>query len=189
MFNLSNLKPKYKRKDRKRVGRGLGSGYGAYSGRGIKGQKSRTGGAIRPGFEGGRMPLIRLLPKRRGFHSPNFPDTTVNLAVIAKKFDAGALISPKILKLNGLIADLSAPVKVVGKTEVKIDKENITLEGINVERPSEIAPALQRALRAEESVVVDVLVHSDKIVLPIVPAGATNSEMRGEKISREYFSK
>ncbi|KKW22707.1 MAG: 50S ribosomal protein L15 [Parcubacteria group bacterium GW2011_GWA2_51_12] len=118
MFNLSNLKPKYKRKDRKRVGRGLGSGYGAYSGRGIKGQKSRTGGAIRPGFEGGRMPLIRLLPKRRGFHSPNFPDTTVNLAVIAKKFDAGALISPKILKLNGLIADLSAPVKVVGKTEL-----------------------------------------------------------------------
>src|SRR3989344_1487027 len=91
MFNLSNLKPKYKRKDRKRVGRGLGSGYGAYSGRGIKGQKSRTGGAIRPGFEGGRMPLIRLLPKRRGFHSPNFPDTTVNL---------------------------SAPVKVVGKTEL-----------------------------------------------------------------------
>jgi len=63
------------------------------------------------------------------------------------------------------------------------------LEGVNVERPSEIAPALQRALRAEESVVVDVLVHSDKIVLPIVPAGATNSEMRGEKISREYFSK
>lgn len=118
MFNLSNLKPKYKRRNRKRVGRGLGSGHGAYSGRGIKGQKSRSGGNIRPGFEGGRMPLIRLLPKRRGFRSPHFPAVTVNLTDIAKKFDTGTIISPKLLRQKGLVPDLSARVKIVGTAEL-----------------------------------------------------------------------
>ena len=66
-LTLSNLKPAQKRKARKRVGRGLGSGKGRYSGRGIKGQKSRAGShSMRPGFEGGQMPIYMRLPKQRG---------------------------------------------------------------------------------------------------------------------------
>src|SRR5580765_6048701 len=66
-LNLSNLKPAQARKDRKRVGRGLGSGKGRYSGRGIKGQKSRSGShMMRAGFEGGQMPLTMRIPKLRG---------------------------------------------------------------------------------------------------------------------------
>mgnify|MGYP001558114572 CR=1 FL=1 len=114
MFNLSNLKPKIKRQARKRVGRGLGSGHGAYSGRGIKGQKSRTGGSIPPGFEGGRMPLIRLLPKRRGFRSPHLRAATFSLRDIAKIFQGGATITPRILKEKGLLKSLAYPVKIVG---------------------------------------------------------------------------
>ena len=58
------------RKKRKRFGRGDGSGHGTYCGRGVKGQKSRSGGGVRPGFEGGQLPLIKRLPKKRGFINP-----------------------------------------------------------------------------------------------------------------------
>src|SRR5437870_12096181 len=69
-LNLSNLKPAQARKARKRVGRGLGSGKGRYSGRGIKGQKARSGShKMRPGFEGGQMPIYMRLGKRRGQYS------------------------------------------------------------------------------------------------------------------------
>ena len=69
-LNLSNLKPAQPRKDRKRVGRGLGSGKGRYSGRGLKGQKSRSGShKMRPGFEGGQTPLYMRLGKQRGPYS------------------------------------------------------------------------------------------------------------------------
>ena len=69
-LNLSSLKPAAPRKDRKRVGRGLGSGKGRYSGRGIKGQKSRSGSnKMRPGFEGGQMPIYMRLGKQRGPYS------------------------------------------------------------------------------------------------------------------------
>src|SRR4029450_5008807 len=66
-FNLSSIKPAQGRKDRKRVGRGMGSGKGRYSGRGIKGQKSRAGShKMRAGFEGGQMPIYMRIPKERG---------------------------------------------------------------------------------------------------------------------------
>ncbi|HJX76274.1 MAG TPA: uL15 family ribosomal protein, partial [Gaiella sp.] len=69
-MNLSNLKPAQPRKDRKRIGRGLGSGKGRYSGRGLKGQKSRSGShKMRPGFEGGQTPLYMRLGKQRGPYS------------------------------------------------------------------------------------------------------------------------
>lgn len=118
MLNLSNLKSKIKRKARKRVGRGLGSGRGAYSGRGIKGQKARTGGSIRPGFEGGRMPLIRQVPKRRGFKSIYAKSQTIDLQKLANAFPSGAEIAPKALFEAGLISALSAPVKILGKKEI-----------------------------------------------------------------------
>ncbi len=114
MLNLSNLKPKIRQKPRKRVGRGLGSGHGTYAGRGIKGQKARTGGSIRPGFEGGRMPLIRQLPKARGFKSIHSKRQIVSLQKVAKAFAEGSLVTPKALFSKGLIKVASPPVKILG---------------------------------------------------------------------------
>src|SRR5437870_8061987 len=100
-LNLSNLKPAQARKARKRVGRGLGSGKGRYSGRGIKGQKSRSGSnKMRPGFEGGQNPIYMRLGKQRGPYSkdamPMGPHRTstapVNVATLEERFDAGAEI-------------------------------------------------------------------------------------------------
>ena len=118
MLNLSNIKPKIRKKDRKRVGRGLGSGYGAFSGRGIKGQKARTGGNIGPGFEGGRMPLIRQMPKSRGFKSFYKKVQTVDLAVLAKIFENGATITADDLFKKGLVRNPALPIKVLGNTAI-----------------------------------------------------------------------
>ena len=118
MLTLSNLKPKIKKLPRVRRGRGLGSGRGAYSGRGIKGQKARTGGNIRPGFEGGRMPLIRQMPKRKGFHSPHPRSQIVSLGLVAKIFADGATVSPKTLTEKGLIQSNRQSVKIVDKNAI-----------------------------------------------------------------------
>lgn len=118
MLTLSNLKPKQKKKTRKRVGRGLGSGHGAYSGRGIKGQKARTGGSIPPGFEGGRMPLIRQLPKRRGFKSFWPKAQALDLGSLVQGFATGEIITPQSLRSRGLIADAKRPVKILGKSKI-----------------------------------------------------------------------
>lgn len=114
MLNLSNLKPKVKRQSRKRVGRGTGSGHGAYSGRGIKGQKARSGGRIRPGFEGGRMPIIRQMPKRRGFRSIHAKDQVVNLVDISRIFNQNEVVSPETLAQKGMIRDKTGGVKILG---------------------------------------------------------------------------
>src|SRR5205814_676033 len=106
-LNLSNHKPAQERKDRKRVGRGLGSGKGRYSGRGIKGQKSRAGShAMRAGFEGGQMPLYMRTAKLRGNTSadamPVGPFRTytqpVNLRDLEARFDVGEEVTPESLK-------------------------------------------------------------------------------------------
>ena len=111
-LNLSNLKPAQARKERKRIGRGLGSGKGRYSGRGIKGQKSRAGSHKLPaGFEGGQMPIDMRLGKLRGNYSadamPIGPFRTysqpVNLRDLEQRFDAGAEVTPEALKKAGLI--------------------------------------------------------------------------------------
>lgn len=115
MLNLSSLKPKVKRKSRRRVGRGTGSGHGAYSGRGIKGQKARTGGRIRPGFEGGRMPLIRQIPKSRGFRSIHPKVQVVGLGKIVERFPSDSQITPKKLADAGLVRYETLPVKVLGR--------------------------------------------------------------------------
>src|SRR5881628_358599 len=120
-LNLSNLQPAQARKDRKRIGRGLGSGKGRYSGRGLKGQKSRAGSHKMPaGFEGGQMPIDMRLGKLRGSTSadamPIGPFRTfsqpVNVAVLELRFDAGAEVTPETLKATGLIRKLSVDVKV-----------------------------------------------------------------------------
>jgi large subunit ribosomal protein L15 len=126
-LNLSNLKPAQARKDRKRVGRGLGSGKGRYSGRGIKGQKSRAGSHKMPaGFEGGQMPIDMRLGKLRGNTSadamPIGPFRTysqpVNLRDLEARFEAGADVTPEALKEAGLIDSLRKDVKVLGDGEL-----------------------------------------------------------------------
>ena len=126
-LNLSNLKPAQARKTRKRVGRGLGSGKGRYSGRGIKGQKSRAGSHKMPaGFEGGQMPIDMRVGKLRGntsadampigpFRTYNQP---VNVGALQERFDAGADVTLEALKEAGLIAKLSVDVKVLGEGEL-----------------------------------------------------------------------
>jgi large subunit ribosomal protein L15 len=126
-LSLSNLQPAQPRKTRKRVGRGLGSGKGRYSGRGIKGQKSRAGSHTMPaGFEGGQMPIDMRTGKLRGntsadampigpFRTYNQP---VNVSDLEARFEAGAEVTPEALKAVGLVRKLSVDVKVLGEGEL-----------------------------------------------------------------------
>jgi len=125
-LNLSNLAPAQPREDRKRVGRGPGSGKGRYSGRGIKGQKSRAGShKMRAGFEGGQMPIYMRIGKQRGPTSkdamPIGPFRTqtvpVNLRDLAR-FDEGAEVSPETLVEKGVIKNTKIDVKLLGVGEV-----------------------------------------------------------------------
>ena len=122
-LNLSSLKPASPRKNRKRIGRGLGSGKGRYSGRGIKGQKSRSGSnKMRPGFEGGQMPIYMRLGKQPGATSkdamPIGPHRTyaqgVNVGRLAERFEAGAEVTPEALKAARLIRSTRVDVKILG---------------------------------------------------------------------------
>ena len=126
-LNLSNLKPGHAKKAAKRVGRGLGSGKGRYSGRGIKGQKSRAGShKMRAGFEGGQMPLYMRVGKLRGNTSkdamPVGPFRTktyhVNLRDLEERFDDGAEVTPESLVEIGLVRNTRHDVKVLGGGEL-----------------------------------------------------------------------
>jgi large subunit ribosomal protein L15 len=102
----------------KRVGRGIGTGHSKTSTRGYKGQKSRSGTSIRPGFEGGQMPLHRRLPKR-GFHNPFRKEyAIVNLETLAA-LGAGAKVDPDSLKAKGIIRNLKDGLKVLGMGDLK----------------------------------------------------------------------
>lgn len=125
-LNLSNLKPAQARKNRKRVGRGLGSGKGRYSGRGIKGQKSRSGSKkMRPGFEGGQNPLYMRLAKQRGGSKDSMavgPHRTstvpLNVAALEDRFDAGAEVTLEALVEKGLIRNTRTDVKLLGQGDL-----------------------------------------------------------------------
>ncbi len=126
-MNLHSLSPNPgAKRPRRRVGRGLGSGSGKTAGRGSKGQNSRTGGGVRPGFEGGQMPLYMRVPKF-GFHNKFGRDyVTVNVGQLAV-FDAGAEVTPEVLDQRGMISlpkvggrHLGVPVgvKILGGGEI-----------------------------------------------------------------------
>ena len=109
--------PKGARKSRKRVGRGPGSGWGKTSGRGSKGQKSRSRGNVRPGYEGGQMPLQRRLPKR-GFTNIFKKDyALVNLRDLAR-FEKGAVVDEKALVEAGLVKGKRDGVKLLGQGKI-----------------------------------------------------------------------
>ena len=122
-MKLHELRPNEKAfKTRKRVGRGPGSGLGKTSGRGQKGQNARSGGGVRPGFEGGQLPLFRRLPKR-GFSNAKFKTVyaVINLSDL-NKFEDGAIVTPEILKEMGILKNQLNGVKILGngKLEKKI---------------------------------------------------------------------
>ena len=98
----------------KRLGRGIGSGTGKTSGKGHKGQNARSGGGVRPGFEGGQMPLIRQLPKRGFTNNWRKVYTTINVSDL-EKFDNGTVITAEMLKSKGVIAKIEPyGLKVLG---------------------------------------------------------------------------
>lgn len=135
-------------KKRKRVGRGNGSGYGKTAGRGMNGQKSRSGGGKRNGFEGGQTPLAMRLPKLPGFRNPNRVEyAPVNVSRLDLKFEAGAVVDHQALVDAGIIKSVDVLVKVLGDGEitkpltVKVDKVSasavakIEAAGGKVEQP------------------------------------------------------
>jgi large subunit ribosomal protein L15 len=106
------------RKDRKRVGRGDGSGNGTYSGRGCKGQKSRAGYRMRPGFEGGQLPLIKRLPRKRGFTNIFRKEYSIVSVGALNVFDSGSEITPEKLVEARIIKSLNNPVKILADGEI-----------------------------------------------------------------------
>jgi large subunit ribosomal protein L15 len=107
------------KKDRKRVGRGDGSGRGTYSGRGCKGQKSRAGYRMRPGFEGGQLPIIQRLPRKRGFTNIFKKEYSIVKLGELSVFEAGSQVTPQKMMDTGLIKTLHLPVKVLADGDIK----------------------------------------------------------------------
>ncbi len=133
--NLGNLSPaKGSNRPKKRLGRGIGSGLGKTSGKGHKGQKARKGGGVRPGFEGGQMPLYMRLPKR-GFTSIFKQEFNIINLDTLDSFAAGSKVNADTLKAAGLIRDKRLPIKLLGRGELanKVD--------ISVHKASEGAKA------------------------------------------------
>ena len=113
-MKLHELKPAVgSRKERNRVGRGIGSGNGKTAGKGHKGQNARSGGGVRPGFEGGQNPLFRRLPKR-GFTNINRKEyAIVNLDAL-NRFEDGAEVTPALLLETGVVSSEKAGIKILG---------------------------------------------------------------------------
>ena len=175
-LNLSTLKPAQPSRDRKRVGRGLGSGKGRYSGRGIKGQKSRAGSHKMPaGFEGGQMPIDMRLPKQRGSTStdalPIGPFRTTTVPVNLRdldRFDAGDEVTPESLVEKGLIKNTKTDVKLLGGGELskkltirvhaisasareKVEEAGGTVDLLRVPKQKKTRPPKRAAAQGEEA--------------------------------------
>ena len=114
-MRLENLPKTAELKDRKRVGRGPGSGMGKTSTRGENGQKSRSGASIKPWFQGGQSPLYRRIPKR-GFNNARFTTSyaVINLSDLNKFFNDGDVVSEEVLKERGIIKKSLAGIKILG---------------------------------------------------------------------------
>ncbi len=107
------------KKSRKRVGRGDGSGHGTYSGRGCKGQKSRAGYKMRPGFEGGQLPLIKRLPRKRGFTNIFRVEYSVVNINSLNAFESGSEVTPEKLVAVGVVKSLRYPIKILAEGDIK----------------------------------------------------------------------
>jgi large subunit ribosomal protein L15 len=189
-LNLSNLKPAQPRQARKRVGRGLGSGKGRYSGRGIKGQKARSGSNKMPvGFEGGQTPIDMRLGKLRGNTSkdamPIGPFRTyaqpVNVRTLEERFDAGAEVTPDSLKAAGLIGKLSFDVKVLGEGELT-KKLSVTAHSFSKSAVEKIEAAGGTVTRLREPVERKKKKHKHK---PAAPVAEVDEPEEGEAAEPE----
>jgi len=117
MMKLNDLKPLHPKEKPWRVGRGIGSGNGKTSGRGHKGQLSRSGGGVRVGFEGGQMPLVRRIPKRGFVNIFKKEYSLVNLKDL-EDFEAGTVITPELLRESGKIKKIKDGVKILGDGKI-----------------------------------------------------------------------
>lgn len=108
----------------KRKGRGTATGQGKTAGRGMNGQKSRSGGGVRPGFEGGQMPLTRIIPKR-GFKNPNKKQWAILNVEELNVFENGTVVTPELLIENGIIKKVVDGVKVLGDGNLE---KNLTVQ-------------------------------------------------------------
>ena len=118
-MKLHELKPtEGSRKTRNRVGRGIGSGNGKTSGKGHKGQNARSGGGVRPGFEGGQTPLFQRLPKR-GFTNINRKDFAIVNIDSLNHFEDGTEVTPELLIETGVVSKLKAGIKVLGNGKIE----------------------------------------------------------------------
>ncbi len=116
--------PAGSKRNRKRKGRGTGTGLGTTAGRGMNGQKSRSGGGVRLGFEGGQMPLYRRIPKR-GFKNIFAKEyTTINVDDL-NRFEAGTVITAELLKESGVIKKINDGVKILGDGDLNV---NLTVQ-------------------------------------------------------------
>ena len=116
--------PKGATKAPKRKGRGTATGQGKTAGRGMNGQNSRSGGGVRPGFEGGQMPLTRIMPKR-GFNNPNKKQWAILNVEALNLFENGTVVTPEMLIEKGIIKKVADGVKVLG--DGKLEK-NLTVQ-------------------------------------------------------------
>lgn len=133
-MKLEELKsPPGAKKRVKRVGRGIGSGHGKTSTRGHKGQKARSGGGTRPGFEGGQMPLQRRLPKR-GFTNIFKKEYAIVNIKDLNRFEDGSEITPEVLLNAGLINSIKSEVKILGDGELE---KKLTIRAHKISRQAE----------------------------------------------------
>lgn len=118
-MKLHELKPATgARKAKKRIGRGISAGQGKTSGRGHKGQNARSGGGVRPGFEGGQNPIYRRLPKR-GFTNPNRVEYAIINMDTLNRFEEGTVVTPELLVEKGVLKNLKGGLKVLGNGELQ----------------------------------------------------------------------
>lgn len=119
-MKLNELSPApSSRKKRNRVGRGIATGNGKTAGRGHKGQNARSGGGVRPGFEGGQNPLYRRLPKR-GFVNPTRKEYAVVNVTDLNRFEAGTEVTPELLMEQGVVNNPMSGIKVLGDGELSV---------------------------------------------------------------------
>ena len=113
--------PKGATHKRKRIGRGNASGTGTYAGKGMKGQKARAGGGVRPYFEGGQLPLVRRMARKRGFRNPfRIEYEEVNVSALGARFAANAEVTAGSLREARLIRSARRPVKILGDGEINV---------------------------------------------------------------------
>ena len=126
---------------KKRIGRGNSSGHGTYSGRGIKGQKSRSGPDLRIGFEGGQIPLVRALSRKRGFSNSRFriEYEPVNVSQL-NKLPAGSTVTSESLREAGIVKSRLLPVKVLGDGELTV-KLTVDVDKVSASAKAKIEAA------------------------------------------------